>query len=65
MDFSLAHFHGRVYAFAGRKADDPEPPENFHLDTVVLREDLGGWDAVPDLVFTSHFSQYAVIPYNL
>ena len=65
MDFSLAHIHGRVYGLVGRKTDKTGLPDSFHLDRIVLREDLAGWDVVPDLVFEPYFFQYAVIPYNI
>ena len=63
--FSIANIHGRLYAFAGRKDGTGGLAENYHMDGIVLREDLEGWDVVPDLVFNPFLNNYVAIPYNI
>ena len=52
---AMANIHGRLYALAGRK----------NKNGIVLRQDMGGWDLVPDLVFPHYFYSFVMIPYNL
>ena len=63
--FSMANIHGRLYALAGRKNNSGSAAGKYHLDGVVLRQDMGGWDLVPDLVFPLYFNSFVMIPYNL
>ena len=64
-EFSMVNIHGRLYALAGRRNGTGSLPEEYHVDGMMLREDLGGWDVVPDLVFKPFFNNYVAIPYNV
>ena len=65
VEFPMANINGRSYAFPGKISTNAGLDEDFNCDTVVLKEDLSGWDVVPDLEFVPHFFLYAIIPYNL
>ena len=65
MNLQSPVFSSEIHAMAGEKSSTGNETEDFHLDDVVLQEDLGGWDIVPDLVFEPYFTNFVMVPYNV
>ena len=64
MQFSMSSIRNRVYLMGGR-LNSTFAPEIPCSDSLVLREDLSGWDTVPDLEVTPLVDPPLMMPYNL